>query len=492
MKTNPSKHPNLQAAAGVALSLACMTAAHAEAAPKTSAPGPKPNVIVLFADDMRADTIRALGHPEILTPNLDALVKSGVAFTRTYNMGGYTGAVCMPSRAMLMTGRNLPSLTGNGQTIDRQHTLLGEVFAQNGYSTYGVGKWHNGPEAYMRSFGDGAEILFGGMTYNQFEVPLTHYDKTGKYDKREWARDRKQICDHVHANRHSAEIFADAAINYIKSDAAASRPYFMYVAFTTPHDPRQVPQKYYAMYDGKNRVSLPKNFLPKHPFDNGHMAGRDERLLGWPRGKPAVRAEIRDYYATITHLDAQVGRIIEALKQSGQYENTIIVFAADNGLAVGQHGLMGKQNLYEHSIGVPMIWSGPGIAKGRKSQARCFLMDIYPTLCEKLGLPTPSSVQAGSFAASLENADKPHRAGMYFMFRQFQRAYSDGKYKLIEYHVNNERNTQLFDIEADPLEMSNLAGDPAHARLLKTMRDNLLASRLPNDADKDFWKDFKF
>lgn len=480
---NIVKRPGSQAA-GVALSLSLACMATAQAA------NSRPNVVILHADDMRAGIIKALGHPEIITPNLDALVESGVAFTQAYNMGGLVGAVSMPSRAMLMTGRNLFALGNNGQSLDKQHVLLGEMFAHNGYSTYGIGKWHNGTESFNRSFANGAEILFGGMTYNQFEVPLTHYDKTGKYETFEWARDRKQICDHVYANSHSAEIFADAAVSYIKSDDAGKRPFFMYVAFTTPHDPRQVPQKFYALYDNPKSVSLPKNFLPEHPFDNGHLTGRDERLLGWPRGKPAVRAEIRDYYATISHLDAQVGRIVDALKKSGLYENTIIIFSADNGLSVGQHGLMGKQSLYQHSIGVPMIWAGPGIAKGKQSAARCYLMDMYPTLCEKIGLPLPQSVISKSFAPCLEKPELPHRAGMYFAFRQFQRAYSDGKYKIIEYNVAQKRHTQLFDLVADPLEMENLANKPEHAQLVKTMRELLISSRLPGDENDPFWKGF--
>ena len=476
----------------MSLSLACVPALRGAAQqPASNAKNSRPNVVVLLADDMRGTAIRALGNPEVITPNLDALVASGVAFTRAYIMGGSVGAVCMPSRAMLMTGRNLFSLGGNGNTLQKEHVLMGEMFSANGYTTHGIGKWHNGPQSYARSFAGGAEILFGGMTYNQFEVPLTHFDANGNYDKYEWPRDRGQICDHVYANRHSAEIFTDSALEFLNSGTASSRPFFMYVAFTTPHDPRQVPQKYYAMYDDSvNKVSVPKNFLPEHPFDNGHMKGRDERLLGWPRKKAEVRAETRDYYATITHLDAQVGRIVEALKKNGLYENTIIVFAADNGLAVGQHGLMGKQNLYEHSIGIPMIWAGPGIKKNTQSLARCYLMDVYPTLCDAIGVKIPETVQARSFAACLRNPEQPHRAGMYFSFRQFHRAFSDGKYKLIEYNVSNTRHTQLFDIADDPLEMKNLADRPEMAAVLKDMRERLISERPPGDEDGAFWKGF--
>ena len=481
------------ASAALSLSLACVPSLRGAAQqPGAIAGNTRPNVIVLLADDMRGTAIHALGNPEVMTPNLDALAASGVAFTRAYIMGGSVGAVCMPSRAMLATGRNLFSLGGNGETLMKEHVLMGEMFAANGYATHGIGKWHNGTESHARSFTSGAEILFGGMTYNQFEIPLAHFNPEGKYNKREWARDRGQICDHVYSNRHSAEIFTDAAVEFLGGATASSRPFFMYVAYTTPHDPRQVPQKYYAMYDDDaNKVSVPKNFLPEHPFDNGHMRGRDERLLGWPRKKAEVRAEIRDYYATITHLDAQVGRIVEALKKNGLYENTIIIFTADNGLAVGQHGLMGKQNLYEHSIGIPMIWAGPGIAKNKQSQARCYLMDVYPTLCDSIGAKTPETVQAKSFAACLRDPGTPHRSGMYFSFRQFQRAYSDGKHKLIEYNVSKTRHTQLFDISADPLEMKNLADKPEMAATLEAMRERMLSERPPGDKNSVFWETFE-
>lgn len=178
------------------------------------------------------------------------------------------------------------------------------------------------------------------------------------------------------------------------------------------------------------------------------------------------------------------------MKKNGLYENTIIVFSADNGLAVGQHGLMGKQNPYEHSIGIPMIWAGPGIAKNKQSQARCHLMDVYPTLCEKIGVPHPETVQAKSFAACLRNPELSHRQGMYYSFRQNQRAYSDGKYKLIEYVVSKKRHTQLFDLLADPLEINNLAGKPEMAGIVEDMRARLISERPTEDKDSAFWKDF--
>jgi arylsulfatase A-like enzyme len=457
-------------------------------------PTQKPNVIILLADDMRAKTIHALGNNEVITPNLDKLVKSGVAFPHAYNMGGHTGAVCVSSRAMLMTGQTIHKLGDDITEIPKDYTLLGKLLSSSGYKTYGVGKWHNGVPSYVQSFRGGDEIMFGGMTSSQWNIPLNHFNKDGIYDHAYTPsdpanRDLSRIADHVYEGRHSAEIFADAAVKYLKSEKGTD-PFFLYVAFTTPHDPRQMPKEYLEMYDTA-KISLPVNFLPEHPFDNGHMHGRDEKLLGFPRKPDEVKREIRDYYAIITHLDAQIGRIMDALKASGQLENTIVVFAGDNGLALGQHGLMGKQNLYEHTVGVPMVWSGPGIAKGKQSSAYSYLVDIYPTLCDLLKIKKPATVDGSSFSASLKDPSKSNHKEMFFAFRDLQRAVSDTRYKLIEYNVKKVRTTQLFDLKTDPYEMNNLAGNLEYKATLARLRNDLLAHKSTSgDAESSFWVGF--
>ena len=132
----------------------------------------QPNILFFFTDDQRFDTIHALGNEQIVTPNLDRLVENGTAFTNAYIMGGSCPAVCMPSRAMLMTGRTLYHLHEQGQGIPEEHVLLGETLQKAGYVTFGTGKWHNGPAAYARSFTDGAEIFFGGMN-DHWNVPAS-------------------------------------------------------------------------------------------------------------------------------------------------------------------------------------------------------------------------------------------------------------------------------------------------------------------------------
>lgn len=453
----------------------------------------KPNVIILFADDMRSTMVQGMGGDNVKTPNLDRLMNQGLAFSHAYIMGGSVGAVCMPSRAMLLTGRNLFNLTKNGKEIPRTDKTMGELFKEAGYQTYGIGKWHNGIEAYVRSFTGGDEIMFGGMPQSQWQVPLNHFKADGKYTHPSplidtGRTDLPEIADHVYENRHSSEIFASAAVNFIEKSKPA-QPFFMYVAFTAPHDPRQSPDDYHKMYSEKD-ILLPDNFLPEHPFDNGHMNGRDEKLLPRPRDPQKVKKEIKDYYAIVSHLDAQIGRILDALEKTGQKENTIVIFSADNGLAVGQHGLLGKQNLYEHSVRVPMIWSGVGIPNNKKTNAYHYISDIYPTLCDMLKIEKPSTVDGTSFLPTIKNPLEKGYDKLYFSFRQFHRAVSDGKYKLIEYNVKGERHTQLFDLEKDPLEKDNLAKDNNYKTIVSKLRADLVKHRKEVNDEGAFWEGF--
>ena len=237
----------------------------------------------------------------------------------------------------------------------------------------------------------------------------------------------------------------------------------MYVAYMAPHDPRVMPQKYTEMYDTA-RIVLPANFMSEHPFDNGEMRIRDEVLLGFPRNKTEVKNEILRYYAMITHLDEQIGRVIEELKAKGLYENTIIVFAADNGLAVGQHGLLGKQNLYEHSLKVPLIFVGKGFEAGKKEDFFTYLPDIFPTLCELTNTSVPASVESQSVLS------KKKREVMYYAYRHLQRAVRKDNFKLIEYHVNGIETVQLFDLKNDPFEINNLAKEPKYTKKVDEMK----------------------
>lgn len=441
----------------------------------------QPNVLFFFTDDQRFDTLAALGNPHILTPNMDRLVARGTAFTHAHIPGGTSGAVCMPSRAMLHTGRSLFHLEGAGQRIPTQHLLLGEHLRANGYDTFGSGKWHNGRDSFARSFSAGAEIFFGGMT-DHWNVPAYDYDPAGRYDgkcpqvddpfhsKEESYRD----CDHIAAGTHSSELIANGALHFL-TERQSTTPFFMYLSFLAPHDPRVMPRRYREMYRDAE-VPLPENFMTQHPFDAGVHQIRDELLADYPRKPDQTREHLVDYYAMITHLDAQIGRILDALDASGQAENTIVVLAGDNGLAVGRHGLFGKQNLYDHSVRVPLVWAGPGVPQGERREALVYLFDIFPTLCAMLGLDVPASVDGQSLVGALQR-DEAVRQEMYLAYERLHRGLRDRQHKLIEYQIDGRRHTQLFDLTADPHELRDLAADPACEAILADMRTRLALQR---------------
>jgi arylsulfatase A-like enzyme len=458
--------------------------------------GERPNVLFLFTDDQRNDTIAALGNKAIRTPHIDDLAKSGVAFKNAYIMGGSSPAVCSPSRACLFSGRTLWNIENQGiwgYEISSKYKTLPQVFRESGYVTFATGKNEPGRAGHFaRSFSAGDKILFRGMTRSQYRLPLCPFSPTGDYSKQN---------EVLHQGKHSAEVYADACIKFLQDQADSQQPFFAYVSFQTPHDPRQSPEEYRAMYRDAD-MELPASFQPEHPFDNGMLKIRDEKLAKFPRTPDEIRRHIADYYAMITHVDAQVGRILEALDDAGKRSNTIIVFASDNGLAVGRHGLMGKQNVYEHSVRVPLIVTGPGIPSGETREQLCYIYDIYPTLCEKAGLETPATVEFKSLEKILDDAAAKHRAHLYFAFMSWQRAVRSERYKLIEYCVEGKRYTQLFDLIEDPQETNNLAGDAKLQDTLRDLRELLKKERVrlhdgntpfefANQQGQDFWSTYE-
>ncbi len=402
----------------------------------------RPNVLILFADDQRADTIAALGNPHIRTPHLDRLVSQGTSFTRAYCMGSLQGAVCVPSRAMLLTGRTLFHIKEN---LAGQPTWP-EAFAKEDYRTFFTGKWHNQGPSALRAFEEGKSIFLGGMG-DPYRLPLQDISS-----------------DHTFVNQrisgeHSVKLFADAASNFLASQTG-DRPFLCYVPFNLPHDPRVAPPEYHNRYN-REKPPLPANFLPQHSFDNGEMTVRDEALAPWPRTPELVRQNLADYYAAIEFLDAQIGRILEALRASGHYDNTLIVFAADHGLAIGSHGLFGKQNLYDHSMRAPLIIAGPGVPRGRHIDAFAYLLDVFPTLGELAHVLAPEGSEGLSLVPVLDGRRGSIRESIFTAYGRVQRAVRDDRWKLLVYPKINK--TQLFDLRSDPDELLDLASDPAKA-----------------------------
>jgi arylsulfatase A-like enzyme len=272
---------------------------------------------------------------------------------------------------------------------------------------------------------------------------------------------------------------ADGAIRAIR--APTDKPLFLHVNFTATHDPLHWP----AGMENRRKpadIELPANFRPEHPFDHGNIHGRDEVIVPAPRSEDDVKQERAVYYTLLENLDAQIGRILKALEERGILDGTTIIFTSDQGLALGSHGLMGKQNEYEHTANVPLILAGPGIPEGKRITAQCALRDLFPTLCEMSGVSIPSSVQGLSLVPLLKGEKKEIHKAIFGYFTNTQRMIrtNDG-WKLIWYP--QIKRIQLFHVAEDPLEMRDLASDPAQQTrvdgLMQTLKSWLHAQGDP-------------
>ncbi|MCK4745551.1 MAG: sulfatase-like hydrolase/transferase, partial [Bacteroidales bacterium] len=296
----------------------------------------KPNILFIFADDQCFNTINELGNTEVITPNLDELARQGTVFTTAYNMGGWNGAICVASRTMFNTGRFLWRAFEYDRKLDTlaaRGELWSKEMEQLGYDTYFTGKWHvkiDPPEIFQH-----VGSVRGGMP-NQ--VP-EGYNRPLDENDWEWTPWDTTFGGFWKGGTHWSEVVANETMGFLENASASENPFFMYIAFNAPHDPRQSPKAYVDMYSLED-IAMPESFLPEYPhkdFIGCSEKLRDARLAPFPRTEYAVKVNRQEYYAIITHMDAQVGRILDALKKTGKADNTYIFFTADHGLAVGHH-----------------------------------------------------------------------------------------------------------------------------------------------------------
>lgn len=430
---------------------------------------PRPNFVFILADDMRPDCIHALGHPLIETPHLDALVHEGFVFNKA--VAAYP--ICHVSRAEVLTGtcafRN--GVGYRGTTIDPHLKTWAATLRDAGYHTCYSGKWHNDGTPTKRGYDETRGLFSSGGAGKAGTLMPDHAGRaaTGYTGWTFKTNDGKvELSKGVGLTPDTDRHIGDAVVELIQRKA--DQPFFLHVNFTSPHDPRIEPRGFEHKYDSKS-IALPKNFAPQHPFDHGNQNGRDELLLPKPLNEDELRAELATYYACISNVDAQVGRIVEALRASGQLDRTVIVFSSDQGLALGSHGLLGKQNLYEHTFRVPFIFQGPGIKPGQRSDANCYLRDVFPTTCELAGIAIPSTVQSKSLMSLLQGGTQPVHPFVVGYFTDAQRGIRDGEWKLIRYPKLDK--TQLFNLRADPDELHDVSSQPANAPTITRLRTQL-------------------
>ncbi|MFC7336840.1 sulfatase-like hydrolase/transferase [Haloferula chungangensis] len=439
----------------------------------------KPNILFLFADDQSWETIGAVGG-EVITPNLDKLVEEGTRFDHAYNMGSWSGAVCVASRHMFNTGRtvwNANNLIKSEANWKKKHKgtpnpdatkSWSQLMGDAGYETYFAGKWHVSlfdPKAIFDHVG----TVRPGMP----KAKPSGYNRPKDENDKEWLPWDKSMGGFWEGGTHWSEVLKDEAIGFIDEAAKKERPFFMYIAFNAPHDPRQAPKEFVDMYP-VDKVKVPENFLKKYPYADQigcSKSLRDEKLMPFPRTEYAVKVNRQEYFALITHMDAQIGKILDALEASGKADNTYIIYTADHGLAVGHHGLVGKQNMYEHSLCPPLIINGPGIEAGKRINTRVYIQDIVPTTLDLAGATPEQTIDFQSLLPLAKGETGQGRDRIYGAYLDLQRCVIKDGWKLIYYPKADVH--RLFNLEKDANEMNDLAANPEYASRLTSMKTAL-------------------
>ena len=354
---------------------------------------------------------------------------------------------------MLITGRTLwhaeQERPQSRELYSAKKQLWPQLFEQAGYDTFFTGKWHIHVAA-EEAFGVARHVRPGmpKITEQAYNRPLA-----GEPDVwQPWDTEQGGFWE---GGKHWSEVVADDCIEYLGQSASSEKPFFMYIAFNAPHDPRQSPIEYVNRYSPKE-LKVPNSFLSEYPYEIGSNRIRDEKLAPFPRTPHSVQVHRQEYYAIISHMDDQIGRILSTLRESGQADNTYIVFTADHGLSVGHHGLVGKQNMYDHSMRVPFIIVGPGMPAGKRNAESIYLQDVFPTSLELAGIDVPDHVEFHSLLPLVEGKARTNYPSVYGAYMKTQRSVINSGHKLILYP--KIKQSLLFDLEADPDEITDLSG----------------------------------
>jgi len=436
----------------------------------------RPNLLFILVDDQSPFDLKIYNpKSKLQTPNLDRLAAQGMVFDGAYHMGSFSGAVCMPSRHMIMSGRtvwHLPPAPWGAKTSPPalEQQTIPAVFNRAGYATMRTCKMGNSYEAANKLFTVRKDATKRGGT-----------DESGSA----W--------------------HGDQVMNYLieRESTKDTKPFLIYYGFSHPHDERDGKPELLAKYGATNHTdesatpslhssqpALPENYLAKHPFDNTDISVRDEVAVSgvWQRRDEAtIRNELGREFACSENIDIQIGRVLQKLEATGELANTYIIYTADHGISIGRHGLMGKQNLYQHTWRVPFIVTGPGIKAGSRAEGNIYLLDVLATLCDLAGIEAPTTNEGLSFKPVLEGKTKAVRDVLYGAYsggsKPGMRAVKQGDWKLIQYEAQDRgvKVTQLFNLADNPHELlpehgtPNLANDPAHATKLAEMQALLLA-----------------
>jgi arylsulfatase A-like enzyme len=366
----------------------------------------------------------------------------------------------MASRAMLNSGCFLNRAKQGVNSFPRWSDMMNGA----GYTTYMTGKWHVSGNPRF----DIVKDVRPGMpnqTPEGYDRP-----KNEEHYKNGWKPWDKKYEGFWKGGTHWTQVVGDNTLEFFEKAKNDDKPFFMYLAFNAPHDPRQCPKEYVDMYP-LDSIKVPENFLPEYPYADAICGKklRDERLLPYPRTEYSVKVNRQEYYASITYMDHQIGRMLDALKASGKADNTYIIFTADHGLAVGHHGLAGKQNMYEHSMRAPFIIVGPGIKPNSKIDARIYLQDAMATAIDLAGVEKPAHVEFNSLLPLIKGEKKVQYEKIYGRYKNSARMMIKGDWKLMSY-PRATKKFRLFNLKKDPMEMDDQIDNPKYASEAKELK----------------------
>ena len=419
------------------------------------------NVLFIVVDDLN-NTIGCYGHETVQTPNIDRLAGLGIKFNQAY----CNYSVCNPSRSSLLTGLRPETIGVLDNRISLNSVLNGRVtlpqlFRNNGYHTVSIGKIFHGnserndPLAWDEEYqfktaeagrqGEGRNITSGELKWcNWLMAEGTDDDQQDGQN-------------------------ALKAIEFILSEH--DKPFFLALGFAKPHDPFHAPKKYYDLYPLENcdPPPVPARWAPSYPHS---LPG--ETAIFNKFSEQDKREFLRSYYACTSFMDAQLGKVIEALEESGEMENTLIVFFGDHGYHLGEHNWWNKVTIYQKGHHAPMIIVDPGNSNaGKETDAMIEFVDIYPTLAGLCGLdPVPGDLQGKSFASILDHPEQSFRTEVRAIVNRGEmigRTVKNSSWRYIEW-AEGEQGFELYDQVNDPIEYQDLAGDPAYEEVLKEMK----------------------
>lgn len=461
----------------------------------------RPNVLFIAVDDLRPE-LGCYGVEDIITPNLDRLAAEGLLFNRAYCQV----PICMPSRASTLSGYRPESIGNAGQVLNAVppgSATLPQLFRNHGYRTVATGKVYHAnyddPAGWVKRYTDtftepepaggsqyGADGFVSGYQHQENPLLLVKNYFQSFADKGISPLPPSFEISETDDEVHPDAIIAQRAIEELQRAKKTGEPFFLAAGFYRPHLPFVAPKKYWDLYD-RSTLSLPANI---EPVQDGIKRYNWEEFRLYsdipdegPMSEAKAREMIHGYYASVSFVDAQIGKVLDELKRLGLDRNTIVVLWGDNGFSLSEHGLWGKNTNYETSARVAMMISAPGMPKGDRTQALVELVDIYPTLAELCALPLPGHLEGTSFVPVMRQPARAWKTAAFSHLLNGSRTIRTDQFRLI---VHPEGQLELYDHRTGPAEDKNLAADPAHGETLKTQRAALEAgwkAALPASGD---------